>query len=113
MGQCLVFPAKEFIFQPELEPCHRSALTIAFLANKNVPGLNWPGNFPDANPIENFWHIMKAKPRDMGPLTSEQMCASIQDICNNIPSSVCRRLIDSMPRWLSTILTMKGYLTKY
>ena len=80
MGQCLVFPAKEFIFQHDLAPCHRSASRIAFLANKNVLVLDWPGNSPDANPIENLWPIMKAKPRDMGPLTSEQMWASIQDI---------------------------------
>jgi len=113
MGQCLVFPANEFIFQHHLVPCHRSASTIAFLANKNVPVLNWPGDFSDANHIENLWHIMKAKLRDMGPLTSEKMWASIEDVWYNIPSSVCCRLIDSMPRRLPTILTMKGYPTKY
>ena len=60
MGQCLVFPVKEFIFQYDMAPLYRSVSTIAFLANKNVPVLDWLGNSPDANPIENLWHIMKA-----------------------------------------------------
>ena len=59
MGQCLVFPAKEFICQHNLAPCHRSASTIAFLANKNVPVLDWPGNSPDDNPIKNLWHMLR------------------------------------------------------
>ena len=69
--QCLVFPAKQFMFQHVLTPCHRSASTIAFLTNENVHVLEWPANSPDA--IENMWHIMKIKLRDMGTQTSEQM----------------------------------------
>jgi len=66
-------PSEGITFQHDLVPCHRSASTIAFLANKNVSVLDWPGNPPDVNPIENLWYIRKAKLRDVMPLISEQM----------------------------------------
>ncbi|GFY34936.1 uncharacterized protein TNCV_155091 [Trichonephila clavipes] len=31
----------------------------AFLAEQNIPLLDWPGNSPDMNPIENIWELMK------------------------------------------------------
>ena len=57
-------------------PSHRSASTIAFLTNKNVPVLEWLANSPDAN----LRHIIKSKLRDMGLQTLEQMWAAIKDI---------------------------------
>jgi len=54
IGQCLVFPERQFPFQHDLAPCHRLAPTTAFLANKNVAVLECPGNSPDAKPIEYF-----------------------------------------------------------
>ncbi|GFX70803.1 putative transposase like protein [Trichonephila clavipes] len=31
----------------------------AFLSEQNIPLLDWPGNSPDMNPIENVWELTK------------------------------------------------------
>ncbi|GFV69864.1 uncharacterized protein TNCV_3654921 [Trichonephila clavipes] len=49
-----------FLCKTEL-PCHTARSIKAFLAEQNIPLLNWPGNSPDMNPIENVWELMKRK----------------------------------------------------
>jgi transposase len=112
-GQCLVFPLPNFIFQQDNAPCHRSASTVSFLKTKKINILDWPANSPDVNPIENLWGIIKRKINNMDTLNSEKMWIEIQKLWYNIPSSLCRRLVDSMPRRVSSIIKMKGYHTKY
>jgi len=40
----LVFPESAFIFQHNLAQPHKAKSTVAFLKNKNVYVLPWPGN---------------------------------------------------------------------
>ena len=42
-------------------PAHRTITVRDVLASHNIPVLDWPGNLPDFNPIENAWQIMKNK----------------------------------------------------
>ncbi|GFV28220.1 putative transposase like protein [Trichonephila clavipes] len=42
-------------------PCHTARSIKAFLAEQNIPLLDWPGNIPDMKPIENVWELMKRK----------------------------------------------------
>jgi transposase len=113
IGKCLVFPERNFIFQHDNAPCHRSASTVSFLEDHNICLLDWPANSPDANPIENLWHIIKSKITTLGLLNAEELWSEIQNIWYNIPSTICRNLVDSMPRRVANILKMKGFATKY
>ena len=54
----LLFPMKDGVFMQDKAPAHWSTSTRTYLANVNVPLLPWPGNSPDANPIENIWHYI-------------------------------------------------------
>jgi len=36
---------------------HTSKTVKNFMTEKNIPILDWPGNSPEANPIENLWAI--------------------------------------------------------
>ena len=45
-------------------PCHRSKLVSIFLMKKNIKTLNWSGNRPDLNLIENLWAILKKEVAD-------------------------------------------------
>ncbi len=37
--------------------CHASKKTRAFLVQQSFNVMDWPGNCPDLNPIENQWNI--------------------------------------------------------
>lgn len=113
VGKCLVFPLHRFILQHDNAPCHRSASTLSFISERQIDTLDWPANSPDANPIENLWHLIKIKMNDLGPLNADEMWVELQKIWYNIPTSLCRKLVDSMPRRVTSIIKMKGYPTKY
>jgi len=53
--------------------------TVAFLKNKNVNVLPWPGNSPDLNPIENLWSVLKRQLTPMKCTSSEQLWKAFQD----------------------------------
>ena len=61
--------------------------------------LEWPGNSPDINPIENLWLVMKKKVED----THEGSVG--QSIVDN---DVCHRLVESLPSRLREVIRNKG-----
>ncbi|KAI9912600.1 hypothetical protein PsorP6_006570 [Peronosclerospora sorghi] len=40
-------------------PAHRSKAPQKWRELRNVEKMTWPANFPDLNPIENVWKLMK------------------------------------------------------
>lgn len=112
MCQCLVFPKKDFIFQQDLAPAHRASATRNFFRSHNVNVLDWPGNSPDANPIENLWKWIKTK-RTFITTTAEDMWQDVSKIWYSITHAQCKQLIGSMPRRVKAILKSNGYATKY
>ena len=40
-------------------PCHKAKRVKAWLKNQGWKLIDWPGNSPDLNPIENLWSCMK------------------------------------------------------
>ena len=49
-------------------PAHRRKLVKKWLSEENIPTLEWPGNSPNLNPIENAWNVMKKKVQESQPV---------------------------------------------
>ena len=47
------------VFMHDSAPCHKTRKVTRYLESKQINILEWPGNSPDLNPIENCWHKIK------------------------------------------------------
>ena len=60
--------------------------------------LDWPGNNPDLNPIENMWAILKDKGADKHPTSAKDLKMAIKCIwMQYITAEYCEHLMHSIP----------------
>ena len=50
---------KNFLFQYDNDPKHKSKLALEFYSKNKLDRLEWSLYSPDLNPIENIWGIVK------------------------------------------------------
>lgn len=102
------------IFMHDSAPCHKAKKVTKWLAEKNIDVLQWPGNSPDLNPIENCWHIMKNKLAEKKQSSLPKLIDAIKNVwCRDMGQDYFRKLSDSMPKRLQEVIKRKGNMTKY
>lgn len=102
------------VFMHDGAPCHRAAHVRTYLKMRKIDVLDWPGNSPDLNPIENLWHIMKNKVADYQPTSAQELQKAIRMVwANDITQDLCCKLIESMPRRMKMVIKNQGGHTKY
>lgn len=101
-------------------PCHKSKRSMAVLKRMEdkFKVMDWPGNSPDLNPIENLWSIMKAKLKRDHTITSVEALkkALLKLWCQGLDQDqpdLFVKLARSMPGRLQKVLEAKGQMTKY
>jgi transposase len=95
-------------------PCHTAKIVTAFLAKKKLKVLDWPGNSPDLNPIENAWSYMKDKLEDKPTPNLAELVKQIKLLwCRDISTDYFQTLVRSMPARLEAVIAAGGGSTKY
>ena len=102
------------VFMQDGAPCHRSKVATTFLAKNRIKVLDWPGNIPDFNPIENLWTNLKDKVAERQPARAKDLVKVIKEVwVKEISQEYYRNLVCSMPRRLQDVIKNGGGSTKY
>ena len=110
------FPRRQkYIFMHDSAPCHKAKSITKYLLNKKIPVLDWPGNSPDMNPIENIWAILKKEMAKDMITTKSELIEKLKEVWHNNPriAENIKTSISSMPRRLGALIKAKGGTTKY
>ena len=94
-------------------PAHKSKTVSKFLTDNNIPVLEWPGNSPDLNPIENAWNYIKNKLQETRPSNIVDRQKELKKLWVNLDPTYFASLAESMPQRLQTVIDCKGEMTKY
>ncbi|XP_065642735.1 uncharacterized protein LOC136074357 [Hydra vulgaris] len=104
------FPDGEFIFMQDTAPCHMAKSIKKFLGEKKIPLLDWPGNSPDLNPIENLWELLKREVSLKELVTNKtQLIEKLIEGWHRNPhiKELAQKCIDSMPRRVEAVIAAK------
>ncbi len=104
-----LFKDADLIFQQDLASAHTAQSTKSWLNDHDVGVLDWP----DLNPIENLWGIVKRKMRNKRPKNADELKATVKETWASIPPQQCHKRITSMPRRIEAVIKAKGAPTKY
>jgi hypothetical protein len=109
---------KSKFFLQDGAPCHKSKKVMDHLKEfkKEFDILDWPGNSPDLNPIENCWSHMKRKLKDDSNITSLPSLADRGDqahVGHRHAPQLLPELSSSMPKRLKEVILQKEEMTKY
>ena len=102
------------VFMQDGAPCHKSKVMSEFLSQQRIKVLDWPGNRPDLNPIENLWDILKDKVANKQSTSAKHLQEVIKESwVKDLTREYCSTLVASMPRRLQAVFEAKGGHTKY
>ena len=96
--------------------CHPSKVFFEWFRERpNITLIDWPGNSPDLNPIENCWAWMKAQLENCKATSIPLLKVEILRLwtLKMDDSQYLRNLVESMPRRLQAVLESGGNATKY
>lgn len=106
--------SKDFVFQEDNSPVHKSKIVREFFDKSNIAILDWPAKSPDISIIEDVWRYISDKVYD-GPIYSNKQSLkdaiknAIFDLNTNGRHRLLNLYADIRPR-LCKVLTKNGNL---
>ncbi|KAK3560030.1 hypothetical protein QTP86_033826, partial [Hemibagrus guttatus] len=102
-----------WVFQHDNDPKHTTRAMKEWLRKKHFKVLEWPSQSPDLNPIENLWRELKIRVAQRQP----QNITALEEICMEewakLPATVCKNLVATYRKRLTSVIANKRYITKY
>jgi len=94
-------------------PCHASKRIKAFLADKPFELIDWPGNSPDLNPIENAWNYMKNALKNEDISSVPRLTEAIKTLwTTNLGKEYFSSLSNYMPKRMQDVINAGRDMTK-
>jgi transposase len=107
------YPSGPWSFQQDNVRFHTTPETVTFLHEKGVTLLEWPPWSPDLNPIENLWHVLKARVYARFPQSMEELEQFIREEWEATELKFIARICRGMPRRLQLLLENEGHKIAY
>lgn len=110
------FPHSDFYFMQDGAPCHKAKSVLEWLRERGIRLLEWPGNSPDMNPIENIWEIVKRRINADETITTKQrLIEKLINVWNHdleVKEHI-KSCVESMCHRIEAVIKAKGGVTKY
>ena len=104
------FPGGDFTYMHDSTPCHKAKKVTKFLQEHQVRVLDWPGNSPDLNPIENLWELMKREISKENITNKTQLIEHLIQVWHRSQKikGNCIKCIESIPRRIQAVAAREG-----
>ena len=104
---------ERYILQQDNAPVHTARVTTAFLKDNGVTVLDWPGQSPDLNPIENVWSKLGHIVQRQHYANKHELFGALLTTWNSLEGDYLHSLVDSMPNRMLAVIKAKGGATRY
>ena len=102
------------VFMFDNASCLRVSRVSRFFRDENIQILDWSGNNPDMNPIENAWFILKRRVGQLLPKGQDDLVRKISSAWEIVVTrEYCVKLVMSMPDRIAEVIKNRGGPTKY
>lgn len=103
---------RSFRFQHDNAPAHTAGSTKGFLTQRGIKPIDWRGNSPDMNPIENVWSVV-ARAADYHVTNQQQLFRAVIRAWTQVSVSYIRKLFRSMRNRVREVIRNRGGSTHY